>query len=113
MYYERCEMCGNRWQRILLTMVARDPEMKVNNRTVLASTGKRQVEIERLSCPYGHGSMMTHVTPQQNLYWECSKCSTSSGLNLDGCDVRLVGRGSFEGVHANMVPIGEDETPCP
>ena len=28
MYYERCEMCGNRWQRILLTMVARDSEMK-------------------------------------------------------------------------------------
>ena len=47
MYYERCEMCGNRWQRIPLTMVARDPETKLNNRTVLASTGKRAVEIER------------------------------------------------------------------
>ena len=46
-YYERCEMCGNRWQRIPLTMVARDPETKLNNRTVLASTGKRPVEIER------------------------------------------------------------------
>ena len=47
MYYERCVMCGNRWQRIPLTMEARDPETKLNNRTVLASTGKRPVEIER------------------------------------------------------------------
>ena len=47
MYFERCEMCGNRWQRIPLTMVARDPETKLNNGTVLASTGKRPVEIER------------------------------------------------------------------
>ena len=31
---------------------------------------------------------------------------------MDGCDVRLVYRVSFEGVDANMVPIGEDETPC-
>ena len=46
MYYERCEMCGNRWQRIPLTMVARDPETKLNNRTVLTSTGKRPVKIE-------------------------------------------------------------------
>ena len=30
MYYERCEMCGNRWWRIPLTMVARDPETKLN-----------------------------------------------------------------------------------
>ena len=45
MYYERCEMCGNRWQRIPLTMAARDPETKLNNRTVLASTGKRPVKI--------------------------------------------------------------------
>ena len=40
-------MCGSRWQRILLTIVARDPETKLNNRTVLASTGKRPFEIER------------------------------------------------------------------
>ena len=52
MYYERCEMCGNRWQRIPLTMVARDPETKLNNRTVLTSTGKRPVEIERPFCPH-------------------------------------------------------------
>ena len=38
MYSERCEMCGNRWQRIPLTMVARDQETKLGNRTVLAST---------------------------------------------------------------------------
>ena len=28
MYYERCETCGNRWRRILLTMVARDPALQ-------------------------------------------------------------------------------------
>ena len=110
MYYERCEMCGNRWQRILLTMVARDPETKLNNRTVLTSTGKRPVEIERPFCPHVHGSMMTQATPQQSLYWECSTCSTTSGLSLDGCDVRLVDRENFEGPDANMVPIGDDET---
>ena len=51
------------------------------------------------------------ATPQ-SLYWECSTCSTTSGLCLDGCDVRLVDREGFEGVDANMVPIGDDETPC-
>ena len=112
MYYERCEMCGNRWQRILLATVARDPEVIPNNRTVLASSGKRPVEIERPFCPHGHGSMMMQATPQQSLYWECSTCSTTSGLSMDGCDVRLVDRVSFEGVDANMVPTGEDETPC-
>ena len=80
MYNERCEMCGNRWQRIPLTMVARDPETKLNNRTVLASTGKRPVEIERPFCPHGHGGMMMQATPQQSLCWECSTCSTTSGL---------------------------------
>ena len=93
-------------------VVARDPEMKLNNRTVLASTGKRPFEIERPFCPHGHGSMMMQATPQQSLYWECSTCNTTSELSLDGCDVRLVDRGSFEGADANMVPIGDDETPC-
>ena len=97
MYYERCEICGNRWQHVPLTMVAQDP---------------RPVEIERPFCPHGHGSMIMQATPQQSLYWECSTCSTTSGLGLDGCDVRLVDRGSFEGVDANIVPIGDDETPC-
>ena len=110
MYYERCEICGNRWQRIPMTMVARDPETKLNNRTVLASTGKRLVEIERLFYSHGHGSMMMQVTPQQSLHWECSTCSTTSGLSLDGCVVRLVDRDSFEGADANMVPTGDDET---
>ena len=36
---ERCEMCGNRWQRIPLTMVARDSKTTLNNRTVLSLTG--------------------------------------------------------------------------
>ena len=112
MYYERCEMCGNRWQRNPLTVVARDPETKLNNRIVLASTGKRPVEIERPFCPHGHGSMTIQATPQQSLHWECLTCSTTSGLSLDGCDVRLVDRESFEGADANMVPIGDDETPC-
>ena len=53
----RTEMCGNLWQRIPLTMVARDPETKLNNHTVLSSTGKRPVEIERSR----HGSMMMHA----------------------------------------------------
>ena len=110
--YERREMYGNRWQRIPVTMVARDPETKLNNRTVLSSTGKRPVEIERPFCPHGHGSTMMQATPQQSLYWECSTCSTTSGLSLDGCDVRLADRWNFEGADANMVPIGDDETPC-
>ena len=49
---------------------------------------------------------MMQATPQQSLYWECSTCSTTSGLSLDGCDVRHVDRGSFEGADANMVRIG-------
>ena len=56
MCYKRCEMCGNRWWRVPQTMVERNPEMKLNNRTVLTSTGKRPVEIERPFCPHGHGS---------------------------------------------------------
>ena len=113
MYYERCEMCGNRWQRIHQTMVARDPETKLNSRTVLASAGKRLIEIERPFCPHGHGSMMMmQATPQQSLYCECLTCSPTSGLSLDGCDVRLGDRVNFEGADANMVPIEDDETPC-
>ena len=38
--------------------------------------------------------------------------TTTSELSLDGCDVRLVNPVSFEGADANMVPIGDDETPC-
>ena len=92
-------------------MVERNPEVKLNNRTVLASTGKRPVEIERPCCPHGHGSMMMQATPQQSLFWECSTCSTTSGLSLDGCDVRLVDRGSFEGANANMVWGRRDTVP--
>ena len=90
-------------------MVALDPETTLNNRTVLASTGKRPVEIGR-PFVHGHGSMMMQATPQQSLHWECLTCSTTSGLSLDGCDVRLVDRVGFEGADANMVPIGDDET---
>ena len=111
MYYERCEMCGNRWQRIHLTMVARDPETKLNNLTVLASIGKRPVEIERSFCPHGHGSMMMQATPQHSLCWECSTGSTTSRLSLDGCDVRLLDRVSFKGADANMVPRRRDAVP--
>ena len=53
MYHEQCEICGNRWQRILLTMVARDPERTLCNRTMLSSTVKRPVEIERPFSPHG------------------------------------------------------------
>ena len=97
---QRCDvlrMCGNRLQRTHLTMVARDPETKLNNRTVLASTGKRPVEIERPFCPHGPGSVTMQATPQQSLYWECSTCSTISGLSLDGCDVRLADQRELRG----------------
>ena len=67
MYDERCEICGNRWQRIPMTMVARESKTTLNNRTALASTGKGLVEIERPFCPNGHGSMM-QSTPRQSLY---------------------------------------------
>ena len=66
---------------------------------------KRQVETECSFCPHGHGIMTMQPTPQESLYWECSTCSTTSGLSLDGCDVRLVDRRSFEGADSNMVPI--------
>ena len=65
MFYERCEICGKQWQRVPLTMVARDPETTLNNLTVLASTGKGPVEIERPFWPHGHGSMTMQATPQQ------------------------------------------------
>ena len=106
MYYARCEMCGNRWQRILLTMVARDPETTLNNRTVLASTGKRPVEIERPFCPHGHGSMMMQATLQQCLSWECSTCSTTSGFSLDGCGVSLWTRGASRVPTRTWFPLG-------
>ena len=55
--------------------------MKLKNRTVLASTGKRPVEIERQIehpfCPHGHGSMMMQAStgnarraaPSQDAAW--------------------------------------------
>ena len=77
-------------------MVERDPETKLNNRTVLASTEKRPVEIERPSCFHGHGSMMMQATPQpllgmldvqyhlrtQNGQVRCSTCGPGE---LRGC----------------------------
>ena len=80
------------------------------NRTAFTSARKRPAENERSFCPPGHGSMVMQVTPQQSLCWECSTYRTTSGLSLDGCDVRLVDKKNFVGVDANMVPIGEDET---
>ena len=110
MCYEQCEMCGNRWYRIHQTMVERNPEMKLNNRTLLAHPGKRPAEIECLFCPHGHGSTMIQATPLQSLHWECSTSNTTKGLNMDGCDGRLADRVSFEGADANIVSIGDDET---
>ena len=72
-----------------------------DNRTVLAS-GKRPVEIERPFCPHGHGSMMMQATPEQSLYWECSTCSTTSGLSLDGYYVRLVDREELRGCRREL-----------
>ena len=85
LYYEGCEMCGNRWQRIPLIMMARDPE------TTLA-------EQSHSACVHREAtgrSMMMQTTPQQSLHLECSTCSATSGLSLDGCDVRLVDRGTW------------------
>ena len=58
-YCERCELCGNRWQRIPLTILTRDSETARNNRALLSSTihtvkiktKKRPVEMERLFLP--------------------------------------------------------------
>ena len=49
---------------------------------------------------------------ESRLYWDCSTCSTTSGLSLDGCDVRCVDRRSLEGADGNMVSVGDDETLC-
>ena len=84
-------------------MVERDPETMLNNRRALASAVNRPVKIERIFCPHEHRNMMMQATPQQSLYWECSTCITTSGLSLDGCDVRIVDRVSVDGVDANMV----------
>ena len=46
-YYKLWKICWNRWQRIPMTMVARDSKTTLNNRTVLSSTQKRPIEIER------------------------------------------------------------------
>ena len=105
------EMCDNRCQWISLTMVARDPETKLNNRTVLASTGKRPVEIEHsFFCPHGHGSMM--MQPRRSRASTRNFRRAVQSQDSAWCDVRLVDRESFEGADANMVPIGDDETPC-
>ena len=102
MYCERCEMCGNRWQRIPLTMVARDPETTLSNRTVLASAGKRPLEIERTFCLHGHGK-----------HDDAGHTATEPILGMLDVQYNLrtqtVG---VEGVDANMVPTGDDETPC-
>ena len=68
------------------------------------------------------------ATPQQSLYWKCSTCSTTSGLSLDGCDVRLVDRVELRGCRRehgfhwgrrDTVPLKvqeqlkcEDQKPC-
>ena len=111
MYYERCEICGNRWQRIPTTMVARDSKTTLNNRTARSSTEKRPVQIERpfLSTRTREHDDAGHASTE-SLYWECSTCSTTSRLSLDGCDFRLVDQGILKDVDANLVPIGEDDS---
>ena len=105
------EMCGN-------AVAAHSPDHgSTGSRDEAEQSHSAHVHREATSrdrtslCPHGHGSMMMQATPQQSLYRECSTCSTTSGLSLDGCDVRLVDRGNFEGA-ANVVPIEDDETPC-
>ena len=89
---ERCEMCGNRCQRIPLTMVARDPETKLNNRAVLASAGQRPVEIERPFCPHGYGNATAEPPLEMLDVWYHLRtqpgrvrCSTCRPGELRGC----------------------------
>ena len=54
-----CDPEGRQKCDVLQTMrdvCESEVEMKLNKRTVLASTGKRPVEIGRPCCPHGHGS---------------------------------------------------------
>ena len=68
-----------------VTISTQTSEMPRNNRTAFASTFKRPVEIQRPSCPHGHGSMVMQVTPQQSLGWECTTCGVAL---FDGrCDL--------------------------
>ena len=96
---------------IPLAAVARDPEVIPNNRTALASAGKRLVEIERpfVSAWKQEHDDAGHTAAESLLGMLDVQDNTNSGLSMDGCDVRLVDRRSFEGVDANVVPVGEDE----
>ena len=112
---ERCEMCWNRWYRILQTMVERNPEMKLNNRTLLASTRKRPVEIESFRCPLlstrtwehddtGHAvteSSLGMLDEQYHLRTQPGRvrCSTFRP-------------GEFRRCRREHGSIGDDKTPC-
>ena len=83
-------------KRIALTMVPRDPETTLNNRTVLASTGKRPVEIERFFCPHrehddaGHGAAepplgMLDVRYKIRTQPGRARCWTCRRRELRGC----------------------------
>ena len=95
MYYERCEMFGNRWQRIPQTIIKRNPDMKLDNRTLLVSTRKRPVEIERpfLSTrarEHGHAAaepLLGMLDVQCNLRTQPGRvrCSTCGPGELRGC----------------------------
>ena len=79
-------------------MVARDPETTLNNRTVLASAGKRPLEIERTFCLHGHGKhddaghtatepILGMLDVQYNLRTQPGRvrCSTGRPWELRGC----------------------------
>ena len=101
---QRCDVLGTMrdvWESVAthsLTMAARDPETKLDNRSVLASTGKRPVEIERPFCPHGHGEhddaghaaaepLLGMLDVQYNLRTQPGRvrCSTCRPGGLRGC----------------------------
>ena len=45
MYYERCEMCGNRWQRIPLTMIADEAEQSHSACVYREATGRNRTPL--------------------------------------------------------------------
>ena len=80
-------------------MVERDPETTLNNRTTLASAGKRPVEIERPFCPTGRarehndvghatvGPLLEMLDMQFNLKTQPGRmrCSTCGTGKFRGC----------------------------
>ena len=56
MYYERCQDCGSRWQRLPIAITLD------NSQPAHTSTGKKTIKMETPFCPNGHGGMSMQVT---------------------------------------------------